>query len=577
MTITRRALLGATAFIAAAPAFAAIEAFPGRIILRASGKRDYAAAIAAIRICAQGELVATGLPGMIVSLVDDDGFEADLCLGLADLTSRTPVGPDHLFEIGSISKSLAALALWQLAAEGRIDLDLPVSRYLPLHCLPPEPITAQQLLNHVAGLTEGAPIPPDSPGGRLWTAAKPGSNFSYSNTGYELIGLLITTIAGRPHPEVIRDRVQKPIGMAHATAHIHIEDRALMATGYVTADDLPPMFGCPLVEGPWNEMDEAAGSVMATVSDMAAYLRYVIALGRGQGGQLLPDASARAMLANVAKAEKIGGGYSSGFMRTKIDGRPMLHHTGGMQLFTSSFDVDADAGVGAFASTNGTLGDHRPVAVTAYAVRALRAVRDGKPLPPQPDPFAARRIKAPERYLGRWVAADGTVLEVGKVGTGLVLRSGGETGRLEALSGDIVTDLPGYRAALLEFSSATKKDGNNDDHDKNDKAATPDRLWYRDRAFGRDKAPEPIAPTPARLSALAGDYRSADPWAGGVDIVTRGDRLVALGAGPLIENKAGFWQVEDDRGGYSRFWFDTPVAGRMYRLIASGADMTRLN
>ena len=243
MTMTRRALLGAATFIAAAPAVAATEAYPGRVMLRAPGKRDYAAAIEAIRTCAQAELMATGLPGMIVSLVDDEGFEADLCVGWADLTSRTPVGPDHLFEIGSISKSLGALALWQLAAEGKIDLDAPVSRYLPLHCLPPEPITAQQLLNHVAGLPDGAPIPPNSPDGRLWTGAKPGTNFSYSNTGYELIGLLITQVAGRPHPEVIRERVQKPIGMLRATAHIHLEDRSRMATGYVPAEDLPPMFG----------------------------------------------------------------------------------------------------------------------------------------------------------------------------------------------------------------------------------------------------------------------------------------------------------------------------------------------
>ena len=567
MNITRRALLGTAALIAVAPAVAGTEAYPVRTLLRAPGKRDYAAAIEAIRTCAQAELMATGLPGMIVSLVDDEGFEADLCIGWADLASRTPVGPDHLFEIGSISKSLGALALWQLAAEGKIDLNAPVSRYLPLHCLPPEPITAQQLLNHVAGLADGAPIPPNNPGGRLWIAAKPGTNFSYSNTGYELIGLLITTVAGRPHPEVIRERVLKPLGMTRATAHIRIEDRSRMATGYVPADDLPPMFGCPLVEGPWNEMDEAAGSVMATASDMAAYLRYVIALGRGKGAPLLPDASVKALLENVVKAEHVGGGYSSGFMRTTIDGRPMLHHTGGMQIFTSSFDVDAEAGVGTFASTNGSLSGQRPVSVTAFAIRALRAARAGKPLPLQPDPFAPRRIDQPERYVGRWVAADGAVLEFERGATGLVVRSGSDTGRLEAMGGKIVTDLPGYRAAVLEFSAA----GNSD------KNAVPDRLWYRDRAFGRDRAPDPAAAAPARLSALAGSYNSPNPWIGGAEIVVRGDRLVMLGAGPLVEDKAGFWHVEEDKGAYERLWFDTPVAGRMYRLIASGSTMNRLS
>ena len=567
MTMTRRLLLGTAAAAIACPALAGTATLPARTIVRTPGTKDYGDAIAAIRACAEAELAATGLPGMIVSLVGDDGFEAELCLGWADLASRQPVGSDHLFEIGSISKSLAAFALWQLADEGKIDLGAPVSHYLPLHCLPPEPITGQHLLNHVAGLPDGAPIPPDAPGGRLWTGAKPGTNFSYSNTGYELIGLLITTLTGRPHPEIIHERVQLPIGMGNATAHIRIDDRARMASGYVTADDLPPMFGCPLDPGPWNEMDDAAGSVLATASDMAAYLRFVVALGRGHGAPLFPDATAKALLGAVAKAEKVGGGYSSGFMRTKIDGRPMLHHTGGMMLFTSSFDVDPEEGVGAFASTNGTLGNHRPTLVTAYAVRALRAARMGKPLPAEPDPRASRRIDKPDHYVGHWRAADGRALEVRQQGRELALLAGSQNGRLELVDGQICTDLPGFRAAPLEFSAA--KTG--------DKNAVPDRLWYRDSLFGRDKAPDKAGPPPAHLLPLIGDYRSPNPWFGSADIVARGDTLIAIGAGVLVEEKAGFWRAEDDKGGYERFWFDTPVAGRMHRLLFSGAALSRLS
>jgi hypothetical protein len=162
----------------------------------------------------------------------------------------------------------------------------------------------------------------------------------------------------------------------------------------------------------------------------------------------------------------------------------MLHHTGGMMLFTSSFDVDAEAGVGAFASTNGTLGEHRPTLVTAFAARALRAVREGKILPAQPDPYASRRIAKPDHYVGRWVAADGTALEIGRSGTGLAVRSGTQTGKLELVDGEVTTDLPGFRAASLEFS---RDDGDDKAKDKN---APPTRLWYRDIAFSRERAPD---------------------------------------------------------------------------------------
>jgi CubicO group peptidase (beta-lactamase class C family) len=568
MDVTRRGLMAAGLSAAALPAWAATEAFPATLIRRSPGRRDYAAAVDAIRQCAQAELVATGLPGMVLSLVGDDGFEASLCLGWADLATRTPVRPDHLFEIGSISKSLAAVALWQLAAAGRVDLAVPVARALPLACLPPQPITPQQLLDHVAGLADGAPIPPNVPGGRLWTAATPGTHFSYSNTGYELIGLLVGALAGRPHPAVIRERVLVPMGMTGAVAHITDAERTRLATGYVPGADLPPLFGLPLVEGPWNEMDEAAGSIAATVADMGAYLRFVIGLGRGRGGELLPDAAAKAMLARPVEAKALGGGYSSGFMRTQVEGRPMLHHTGGMMLFTSSFDVDAAEGVGAFASTNGTLGEHRPVSVTAYAVRALRAARLGKAPPSLPDPYASRRVERPERYVGHWMSADGATLEIDRAGDALRLRADGESGRAERMGDILATDLPGFRAGPLEFSHAAKEAREGQPYD---------RLWYRDRAFARDRPPPSAVPTPSDLAALAGDYRTPNPWFGSVDVVTRGDRLVVPGLGPLVREPVGHWHAEEDKGGYERFWFDTPVAGRPYRLIWSGADFRRLS
>jgi hypothetical protein len=75
---------------------------------------------------------------------------------------------------------------------------------------------------------------------------------------------------------------------------------------------------------------------------------------------------------------------------------------------------------------------------------------------------------------------------------------------------------------------------------------------------------------------LAGEYRSPNPWSGGADIIVREDKLMALGMGTLVEDPAGFWRLEADKGGYERFRFDVPVAGRMYRLSLSGADLTRI-
>lgn len=570
MNINRRAVLaaGASAVIAL-PSWAATQAWPSSVVIRSPGKRDYSAAIAAVRSYAQGELLATGLPGMTLSLVADDGFAAIVCLGWADLTMRTPVRPDHLFEIGSISKSLTALTLWNMAGQGLIDLNAPADRYLPAALLPPEPITTLHILNHVAGLPNGAPVIPQVPGDRLWTGRKPAAEFYYSNTGYTLAGMLIGAVSKRPHALEIAARTLRPLGMTSAAAVITNADRMRLAQGYEPRRiDLSPLTGVPLVEGVWNEMDMAAGSVIATPDDMAAYLRYVIALGRGRGAPLLSDAAAKAMLASDVPAAQFGDKvrYASGFEKIVIDNRPVLHHTGGMLQFVSSYDVDAAEGIGCFASVNGWLQEYRPTGVTAHAMRVLRAVRQGKPLPVAPDPAGFRAVAKPDRFVGHWVARSGAVLEVVRDGAGLALVENGRRGRLESAGGTkLMTDLPGWDAGALEFASAAKG-----------KDAMLDRLWYRDILLARDAAPPSPAPTPDRLRTLTGYYHHNDPWVGALDVVARADRLWLLGAGPLVEDPRGFWRTEEDTEGLERFRFETMVGGVAQRLNFSGYDLWRL-
>jgi CubicO group peptidase (beta-lactamase class C family) len=505
---------------------------------------------------------------MTMSLVADDGFAATICLGWADLTAHTPVRPDHLFEIGSISKSLVALTLWNMADAGLIDLNAPVSRYLPATLLPPEPITTLQILNHVAGLPNGAPPVPHVAGERLWIGATPGSKFYYSNTGYQLLGLLISALAKRPHATEIMTRALRPIGMTDAAAVITSADRARLAQGYsVQRDDLMPLTGTTLAEGFWNEMDMAAGSVIATPDDMAAYLRFVIALGRGRGAPLLRDESAKALIAAQVDADEFGpkARYASGFATVVVEERPLLHHTGGMMQFASSFHVDSAEGVGAFASVNGIYPDYRPRAVTAFAARALRAARAGKPLPDAPNPMAFRTVSAPDRFVGRWVAADGHTIELARSGNGLAMVDGARRGRIEAAGGTkLMSNLPGWDAGPLEFSAPGKG-----------KDAPLDRLWYRDLALARVTAPAAVS-TPDRLAALAGKYRTNDAWVGPIDIVARGDRLEMLGYGPLIEDARGFWRLEEDAGGLERLRFDQMVGGKAQRLSFSGHDLWRM-
>src|SRR5688572_8415057 len=109
-------------------------------------------------------LVDGSVPGVALAITGRDGLVLARTGGFAEVASRTPVGPDTLFEIGSIGKSFTAHAILQLAAEGRLAVDDPVVRHLPWFRVPRtgERITIHHLLSHTAGITAGIDGTPEA-------------------------------------------------------------------------------------------------------------------------------------------------------------------------------------------------------------------------------------------------------------------------------------------------------------------------------------------------------------------------------------------------------------------------------
>lgn len=566
MNVNRRTLLAGSASLAAGAAMAsgAVASVPGKVpaslVLRGDGER-YKAALAKLVAYAQGELEGYGLPGMTVALSDDSGFSATVSLGTASVEQGELVRPDHLFEIGSISKSITGFCVHRLAARGLLDLNAPVSRYLDAASLSDTPITLIQLLNHAGGLPHDAALYPDTPDDRLWCGFEPGSRFSYSNTGYMLLGLVIGAVTGRPHPEVIAEEVLQPLGMHDAHAHLTLAERESFVTGYVPErEDRAAMTRIPMVRGPFLEDDFASGTVGASARDMVGYLRFVIGLGQGRGAPLLSDGAAAAFLKQAMPNTQFGPGslYASGIATVASEDRPVLHHTGGMLAFSSSFHVDAPAGVGAFASVNARLGAYRPREVTAYAVRLLRAAREGLPLPEAPDPLAARRIAAPERFAGTWQGSDGRTFELVRQGeAGLKLVAGAHTGRVEGNGKvELATDHPDYASWPLQFDAKSGE------------------LWWGDTLFAKGRRPE----LPAQSKTLlpyTGLFSDGTPWFR-TRLIVRGDTLWSDLFGPIVPREGGHWSARADVGATDRLWMSKMLGGRLHVLNFSGAPYRRI-
>jgi CubicO group peptidase (beta-lactamase class C family) len=577
MNITRRGWLGATAAGAAAigaPGLAAAQGAPGpagaieippaRFEVAASGPHDYGAALEALAAYARAELTALGLPGVTLSVTDSDGFTALLTLGWADVATREPIRPDHLFQIGSISKSFLALTLLSLADEGKIDLDTPLARYLPEAPWPTAAITVAQVMSHTSGLPDGAPIFPRTPDGRLWTGFRAGSKFSYSNTGYDLLGAAVEHITGLSHEEAILRRVRARIGCSDIAGEITQENRPGFPKAYIpwnqtNAAELP---GSVMEAAKWDPEDTPAGCIGASAPMMSRYLRALLAIGAGRGAPVLSDAAARRFATPVIACDDDfgpGSKYALGVALQPVDGAPCLHHTGGMVAFSSSFHADPAAGVAAFASVNARIGGYRPRQATAYAIRLMRAVRAGGPLPGPPDPMAPSKIKEAQPLLGRFVAADGR---------SFTLSAGQDFPRFEAVGASAPLYRAGGQLATPHELYA---------HHSLDPVMAGGRVtafWWGETLFGRD-APAALPAVPGRLRALAGVYINRDPWAGYAVILARGDALVAEGAGPLLD-RGGWWSLDKDPGGVERFRFDGILNGVATRLSASGTDFIRL-
>jgi CubicO group peptidase (beta-lactamase class C family) len=562
--LTRRGWLGAAGFAALAAGAANAATAPRDFDVLSPSGHDYTPALRALSAYAATELDAVGLPGMTLCVTDADGFTATLGLGWADVEARVPVTSRQLFEIGSISKSFIAIAVLALAEQGKLDLDAPVSRYLPEAALPPAPITLAQLLSHVGGLPHDAPMFPRGGDGRLWTGFAPGTKFSYSNVGFNLLGRTIERVTGEPHQVAVDRLVRQKLGIRGMAGVISDARRPDFAVGYWPWDDAHEQIpGAKLEKALWSEEDIPAGSVAADSRQMAIYMRALIQLGRGSGAPLLSDAMAKRFATPVVKSdEDFGPGsfYASGVAIQPVDGIACLHHTGGMMSFSSSFHADPAAGVACFASVNARLGSYRPRQTTASAIRLMRAVRQGAPLPAPPEPLTPWRIKDPAPYLGSFHTDESEVV-LSAAPEGMIVTSGAATGKVMTIGKDrLATNHP----ELSRYAFDAVRDN-----------GQIVGFWWGDELFSRDR-PRAGPPRSPALEPLAGAYLNRDPWVGRVVIHLRGDRLYLEDGGWLVE-RGGWWSAEDDPGGIERLRFDAMLNGKTRRLNASGSDLERIS
>ncbi|MGI8898978.1 MAG: serine hydrolase domain-containing protein [Pyrinomonadaceae bacterium] len=509
----------------------------------------------------------TGAPGMTVALADRNGLLSTSQYGFADLKSGVKVGPQTLFEIGSISKSFVAIAVLSLADEGKIDLHKPVIEYLPWLKVESKhaPFTTHHLLTHTAGLSAVSLLMRVA-ATTLTAGWEPGSRFLYSNVGYVLLGFILEAIDRRPFPEVLHKRVLELLGMTTSAPVITNAIKERLAIGYGPLhEDRPFPLRGKIAEAPWLEVPEAAGSVAATAGDMVAYMQMLLNRGMGPRGRVISEKSFQLLVKPAIKAPFRGedASYGYGLWTSDVGNRTLVRHTGGMVAFSSAMYADLTDGFAAFASVNANLRGYRPVAVTRYALDLLHAASRNQKLPAlparQPSPES---IKNAADYGGTFTAPDGKKLVLIAQGEKLILQHGGQRIVLEQAGRDrFIVKHPDYDLFNLSFGR---------DKDVVVEAFHGADWWTNERYSGPK-----FFEYPKEWDSLTGRYRSDSPWYGSSRLFVRKGRLILDDQQFLISLEPGVFRPQGDINAAERITFDKVVNGKATHLNFSGIDFYR--
>lgn len=507
-----------------------------------------------------------GAPGMTVALADRNGLLRTSQYGFSDLKAGVKIGPQTMFEIGSISKSFVAIAILSLADEGKIDLHKPVIEYLPWLKVDSKyaPFTIHHLLTHTAGLS-AVPLLMRVAATTLTTGSEPGTRFLYSNIGYVLLGFILEAIDGRPFADVLAKRVLTPMGMSASAPVITDAIKERMAIGYVPLhEDRPFPRKGKISEAPWLEVTEAAGSVAATAGDMVAYLQMLLNRGVGPRGRVISEKSFQLLVTPVIKApfRQEEASYAYGLWTSDIGNHTLLRHTGGMVAFSSAMYADLTDGFAAFASVNANLRGYRPVAVTRYALDLLYAASRNQQLPPLPPPLTTPDIiNNAADYAGTFTAADGRKLVLIAQGDKLILQHDGQRIALEQAARDrFIVKHPDFELFTLSFGREKEL--------VVEAFHGPD--WWTSERYSGAKVFE----HPKEWDTLTGRYRSDSPWYGSARLFVRKGRLL-LDDQSLVPLGPGVFRPQGDINTAERITFDTLVNGKAMHFNFSGIDFYR--
>ncbi|MEV6395430.1 serine hydrolase domain-containing protein [Streptomyces sp. NPDC051907] len=281
------------------------------------------------------------IPGVAVG-VWADGREVYACHGVTSLDNPLPVDEDTLFQLGSTTKTFTATALMRLVADGRVELDAPVRRYVPELVLADEraadEITVLNLLNHTSGLDWNIIV--DTGDGddalaafvaemaELQLIGEPGARASYSQAAYNLLGRVLENVTGLTYERAVSSLLFEPLGLSNSFFGVADVMTRRFAVGHNPDED-----GALSVAKEWRltRGNNPGGGLASSATDVVSWARFQLGDGVSENGdQLLPTELLHRMREQTVelRGSNLGDGFGICWFLREVDGVRTIEHGG---------------------------------------------------------------------------------------------------------------------------------------------------------------------------------------------------------------------------------------------------------
>ena len=453
----------------------------------------YEAAVRNLTPFIEKQVAEKRLPALSIALVDDQEIVWARGFGFANAKNKIPATADTVYRVGSVSKLFTDIAVMQLVEKGKLDLDAPVTQYLP-EFKPTNPfskqITLRQLMTHRSGLVREPPVGnyfddrnsslPEMVASLNTTSLiyEPETRIKYSNAAIAVVGYILQQTQKEPFAKYLQEKLLEPMGMKKSSFE---PKEALMRD---LAHAVMWSYHGREFDAPAFELGiSPAGCMYSTASDLAHFMTILFAAG--DNAPIIKKPTLEQMWTQQFDKPDAKDSFGIGFHLTEFEGHRRVGHNGAIYGFATELSALPKEKLGVVVIASRDVANAVTTHIADVALGQMLAVRENKPLP-KIEETSPLKPEIAERLAGRY-RADERILDLDERSGRLfaLAQTGGFRAELRAKGDSLIVD------DIVAYGQDVIPEG--------------DKLHIGKNTYERIATTKP-EPPPARWLGLIGEY-----------------------------------------------------------------------